>query len=102
MRRQEHEARTLEMHSRDAAARGLREGENVRVFNARGAFVMPLKVSLNVSSGTVATFWGLWDKLSGGRDNVNNVTSAALTDLGGDGTFYDCRVEVERWNGQSV
>jgi hypothetical protein len=50
----------------------------------------------------VATFWGWWDKLSGGKGNVNNVTSAALTDLGGGGTFYDCRVEVERWDGQPV
>jgi anaerobic selenocysteine-containing dehydrogenase len=100
MRRQEREARTLEMHPGDAAARGLRDGEEVRVFNSRGAFVMPLKVSQNVASGTVATFWGWWDKLSGGRGNVNNVTSSALTDLGGGGTFYDCRVEVERWGGE--
>ncbi|MBI3247706.1 MAG: molybdopterin-dependent oxidoreductase [Deltaproteobacteria bacterium] len=102
MRRQEHEARTLEMHPDDAAARHLQEGEEVRVFNARGAFVMPLKVTYNVSPGTTATFWGWWDKLSGGKGNVNNVTSAALTDLGGGGTFYDCRVEVERWDGQPI
>jgi anaerobic selenocysteine-containing dehydrogenase len=102
MRRQEHEARTLEMHPQDAAARGLQDGEEVRVFNARGAFVLPLKVSRNVPPGTVATFWGWWDKLSGGKGNVNNVTSAALTDLGGGGTFYDCRVEVERWDGRPI
>lgn len=102
MRRQEHEARTLEMHPRDASARGLSDGEEVRVFNVRGAFVLPLKVSANVAPGTVATFWGWWDKLSGGKGTVNNVTSAALTDLGGGGTFYDCRVEVERWDGRPV
>ncbi len=102
MRRQEQEARTVEMHPQDAAVRGLREGEEVRIFNARGAVVMPLKISQNVPCGTIATFWGWWDKLSGGRGNVNNVTSAALTDLGGGGTFYDCRVEVERWDGQPV
>lgn len=102
MRRQEREARTLEMHPQDAAARGLQDGEEVRVFNGRGAFIIPLKVSHNVPPGTVATFWGWWDKLSGGKGNVNNVTSAALTDLGGGGTFYDCRVEVERWDGRLV
>lgn len=96
MRRQEHEARTLEMHPRDAAIRGLCDGEEVRVFNARGSFLIPLKISSNVPPGTVATFWGWWDKLAGGKGNVNNVTSAKLTDLGGGGTFYDCRVEVER------
>jgi len=102
MRRQEREAHTLEMHPHDAAARGLKDGEAVRVFNARGAFVLPVKISQNVSPGTVATFWGWWDKLSDGKGNVNNVTSAALTDLGGGGTFYDCRVEVERWDEQGL
>ncbi|MBM4256539.1 MAG: molybdopterin oxidoreductase family protein [Deltaproteobacteria bacterium] len=102
MRRQESEARTIEMHPQDAAVRGLHDGEEVRVYNARGAFVMPLKVSHNVAPGTIATFWGWWDKLSGGKGNVNNVTSTKLTDLGGGGTFYDCRVEVERWNSQPL
>jgi anaerobic selenocysteine-containing dehydrogenase len=101
MRRQEREARTLEIHPHDAAARGLDDGMEVRVFNARGGFVLPLKISDNVQPGTVATFWGWWDKLSGGKGTVNNVTSAKLTDLGGGGTFYDCRVEVERWSGTS-
>jgi anaerobic selenocysteine-containing dehydrogenase len=101
MRRQEREARTLEIHPHDAAARGLGDGMEVRVFNARGGFVLPLKISDNVQPGTVATFWGWWDKLSGGKGTVNNVTSAKLTDLGGGGTFYDCRVEVERWAGTS-
>ena len=45
VRRQEHEARTLEMHSRDASARGLSDGEEVRIFHARGTcrclFVKP-------------------------------------------------------------
>lgn len=102
MRRQEKEAHTLEMHPQDAAARGLKDGEEVRVFNGRGAFVLPVKISANVAPGTVATFWGWWDKLSGGKGNVNNVTSAKLTDLGGGGTFYDCRVEVERGDGKVV
>jgi anaerobic selenocysteine-containing dehydrogenase len=95
MRRQEHDARTLEIHPQDAAVRNLQEGMEVRVFNDRGAFVLPVKISHNVAPGTVSTFWGWWDKLSGGKGNVNNVTSVKLTDLGGGATFYDCRVEVE-------
>ncbi|HXG21720.1 MAG TPA: hypothetical protein VNN62_21910 [Methylomirabilota bacterium] len=68
----------------------------------RGKDYSEQRASLHVAPGTVATFWGWWDKLSGGKGNVNNVTSAALTDLGGGGTFYDCRVEVERWDGRSI
>ena len=102
MRRQESTARTLEIHPHDAAARGLDTGDEVRVFNDRGAFVLPVVISERVRAGTVATFWGWWDKLSGGKGNVNNVTSTQLTDIGGGGTFYDCRVEVERWDGQAL
>ena len=102
MRRQESTARTLEIHPRDAAARGLDAGDEVRVFNDRGAFVLPVVISERVRAGTVATYWGWWDKLAGGKGTVNNVTSTQLTDIGGGGTFYDCRVEVERWDGQAL
>ena len=84
------------MHPHDADAKGLRDGEEVRVFNGRGEFVLPLRISTNVPPGTVATYWGYWDKLSDGKGTVNNVTSPALTDVGGGATFYDCRVDVER------
>ena len=102
MRRQESMARTLEMHPTDATARQLQEGDEARVFNDRGACVLPVVLSQQVQPGTVASFWGWWDKLSEGKGTVNNVTSSQLTDLGGGGTFYDCRVEVERWDGRPL
>jgi hypothetical protein len=37
-----------------------------------------------------------WRKLGVRGTNVNEVTSQALTDLGGGPTFYDCLVQVER------
>jgi len=97
MQRQETEARTLEMHPDDAARKNLADGEIVRVFNDRGDFTIPLRLSSKVQPGTVATYWGYWDKRSNGRGTVNNVTSPALTDVGGGATFYDCQVDVERW-----
>ncbi len=102
MRRQEANDRTLEIHGNDARARGIADGDEVRIFNRRGAFVLPAKISDNVQPGTVASFWGWWDKLSDGKGIANNVTSAALTDLGGGGTFYDCRVQVQVWDGQPI
>jgi hypothetical protein len=36
------------------------------------------------------------EKARARRPNANQVTSQALTDLGGSATFYDCLVEVER------
>jgi hypothetical protein len=37
-----------------------------------------------------------WAKLSDGGVNINVLTSARLTDLGGGATFYSTLVEVER------
>lgn len=96
MRRQEAKVRTLEMHAQDAEARGLNNGDKLRVFNSRGEFTIALVVSDNVPRGTVVTSWVWWDKLSNGNGSVNNVTSPSLTNIGGGATFYDCRVEVER------
>jgi hypothetical protein len=39
-----------------------------------------------------------WKKLSADGRNANEVTSQALTDLGNSATFYDCLVEVERFD----
>jgi hypothetical protein len=36
-----------------------------------------------------------WKKLAPDGCNANQVTSQALTDLGGSATFYDCLVEVK-------
>ena len=37
-----------------------------------------------------------WRKLTADRKNANELTSQALTDIGGGATFYDCLVDVAR------
>jgi anaerobic selenocysteine-containing dehydrogenase len=86
---------TLTLHPDDAAARGLREGQWVRVFNDRGAFIVRARVSDAARPGVVVGLSIWWPKLSPGRRNANTVTSQALTDMGGGATFYDALVEVE-------
>ena len=71
-----------ELHPDDAAGRGIRDGDEVRVFNDRGAFVAKARVSERARRG-VAVAWGVWwHKLAPGGRSVNAVTSQALTDLG--------------------
>jgi anaerobic selenocysteine-containing dehydrogenase len=84
----------LEMHEEDAAARGLRSGDPVEVFNHRGRIVLLAKPSAKVGRGVVAARLD-WAKLNGGA-NVNALTSERLTDLGGGATFYSTMVEVRR------
>jgi anaerobic selenocysteine-containing dehydrogenase len=54
------------------------------------------RVTERARKGVVVGLSIWWKKLSPDGRNANEVTSQALTDLGGSATFYDCLVEVER------
>ena len=98
----------LEITTRDAEARGIVDGDRVRVFNDRGEIFLRARVEgpsgpataengrhSAVQPGVVGARLG-WAKLSPGGLNINVLTSARLTDLGGGATFYSTLVEVER------
>lgn len=86
----------LELHPEDAAARGIADGERVRIHNDRGAFHARVVLTDGVRRGVAVAPSIWWQKLSGDGENANAVTSAALTDMGGGPVFYDCLVEVAR------
>ncbi|TYK43514.1 molybdopterin-containing oxidoreductase family protein [Actinomadura decatromicini] len=86
-------ALTVRMHGDDARARGLRDGQPVRVGNDRGAFDAVLEITDTVRPGVAATTKGHWAKLAGGA-NANAVVAERATDLGGGPVFHDTRVEV--------
>jgi len=86
----------LEMHAADAAARGIRDGEMVRVFNARGTLRLRVRINDRPRPGVVVAPSVWWKKHAPDRGNANNLTAQRTADLGGGATFYDCRVQVER------
>ncbi|PTB16748.1 molybdopterin oxidoreductase [Trinickia symbiotica] len=86
----------LDIHPADAAPRGIREGDYVRVHNDRGSLTARARLTERAREGVVVGLSIWWKKLSPDGRNANQVTSQALTDLGGSATFYDCLVEVER------
>jgi anaerobic selenocysteine-containing dehydrogenase len=86
----------LDIHPDDARARGIRDGEQVRIFNDRGAFAAKAAVSTRARPGVVVAPSVWWKKLAPDGRNANDVTSQAIADLGGAATFYDCLVEVEK------
>ncbi len=86
----------LDLHPQDAAARGIRDGDSVRVFNARGSYTLRARVNGKPRPGVVVAPSVWWKKYSPDGRNANNLTSQRVADLGGGATFYDCRVEVER------
>lgn len=87
---------TLEIAPEDAAARGIADGDPVRVFNDRGEFEAFARVGRSVGQGTVCSVSVWWNRLSPGGRNCNWTTSEALTDMGRGATFHTNLVQVER------
>src|SRR5437879_4174905 len=88
------ETNLLEMHSADARARGISDGETVRVYNQRGEIFLQARVDSAVQPGVVSARLN-WAKLAPGFRNINVLTSEKLSDLGNSATFYSVLVEVE-------
>jgi anaerobic selenocysteine-containing dehydrogenase len=86
----------LDMHPRDAAARGIADGDMVRVFNERGSYQLRARVNGKPRAGVVVAPSVWWKKYSPDGGNANNVTSQRTSDLGNGATFYDCRVQVAK------
>jgi anaerobic selenocysteine-containing dehydrogenase len=86
----------IELHADDAAARGLRDGDRVRVFNDRGAFHALARVNGKPRRGVVVALSVWWKKFNAEGKNANDLTSQRIADLGGAATFYDCLVEVAK------
>jgi len=82
------------MHPDDAKARGLADGDMVRIFNDLGEVHCPLNVLPIIRPGVVSLPKGLWR-----RSTRNSLTGTALvpdtlTDIGGGACFNDARVQV--------
>lgn len=84
----------LEIHPQDAAARSLRDGDMVRVFNDRGSYQCKAHITTRAQPGMVVGLGIWWRKLGANGTNVNEVTSQRLTDMGRAPVFYDCAVQV--------
>jgi len=84
----------LEMHPADAAARGIADGAEVRVFNDRGEYRCKAAVGARARPGVVNGLGVWWRKMGLDGTNVNQLTHQRLTDMGRGPTFYDCLVEV--------
>jgi len=84
----------LEINSADARARGIADGDPVKVFNRRGEIFLRARVDGAVQPGVVSAKLN-WAKLGPGFRNINVLTSEKLSDLGNSATFYSVLVEVE-------
>ena len=86
----------LEIADGDAAARGIADGDRVRVWNDRGEIRVRAVVGPRARAGVVNGLGIWWKQLADDGKNVNELTHQRLTDIGHAPCFYDCLVEVAR------
>lgn len=86
---------TLMMHPRDAQARGLVGGAEVKVWNERGEVILPLEVTEEIAPGVVASEKGAWLSTSRTGQTISALVSADMrADIAEGACFNDTRVEV--------
>jgi anaerobic selenocysteine-containing dehydrogenase len=87
---------TLLIHPDDAAARQIAAGDEVRVANARGAFLAIADVSDRIRPGVVASTKGRWPGFSKEGATINRTVEERDSDMGAGAVFHDNRVRVDR------
>ncbi len=86
----------IEISRNDAAARAIRDGDHVRVWNARGEVRCLAKVEPNVRDGVCVLPKGLWRKHTHNGFTANALIPQGLADLGGQAAYNDARVQIEK------
>jgi anaerobic selenocysteine-containing dehydrogenase len=85
---------TMDMHPDDAAARSLRDGTRVRVWNDLGEVFLPLRVTDEVRPGVVCSLKGAWMHTSDNGQTISALCPAHHADISGGACYNDARVEV--------
>lgn len=86
----------LEIHPDDAGARGIADGDMVRVWNRLGEVRCQARWSTAMRPGVVCLPKGLWQHHTANGATANALVPDALSDLGGGACFNDARVQVAR------
>ena len=95
----------LEINPADAKARGIAEGDVVRVFNDRGEMKVYAKLTEAIKPGVVNCYQGGWDTnavkqyVEGHPNNLThqiaNPAQSVIPNFPSNAAYYDCLVQVE-------
>ena len=88
----------LRMNARDAAERGIAQGDYVRAFNDRGSVVLKAKVTEGIKQGVVSIPHG-WNASQYVEGHAQDLTNRYMNDFCSNSCFYDFLCEVEKWEG---
>ena len=84
----------LEIHPDDARARGLVDGQRVRVWNELGEVRLPLRITDAVPRGVVSSLKGAWMRTTDNGQTVSALAPATHADICEGACYNDARVEV--------
>lgn len=84
----------LDMHPDDAKARGLTNGQRVRVWNDLGEVYLPLRVTDRVAPGVVSSLKGAWMRTSDNGQTISALCPTHHADIAEGACFNDARCEV--------
>jgi anaerobic dimethyl sulfoxide reductase subunit A len=86
------------MHPEDAAARGIADGQRVRVFNDIGATILPAQVTDRIARGVVSIKEGAWFAPGADGADTQGCANVLTTDRSapcGATTYNTNQVEIE-------
>jgi anaerobic selenocysteine-containing dehydrogenase len=86
----------VELNPTDARARGIHDGDRVRIANDLGEVVCRVRVREEVRPGVAVLPKGLWAHNCENGSTANALSPDTLTDLAGGACFNDARVQIER------
>ena len=91
----------LAIHPNDAGKRSIKNGDLLRVYNARGACLVKAKITPDIIEGVVSLPTGPWfdprDDAMDHQGNPNTLTrDVGTSELGQGSSAHSCLVEVER------
>jgi anaerobic selenocysteine-containing dehydrogenase len=84
----------VSLHADDAAARGIADGSEVRVFNDLAEITLVAAVDGSMRPGVVSIPKGLWHRHFAGGRTANALIPYGEADLGRNACFNDAQVEV--------
>ena len=79
----------------DAGARGIVDGDRVRLRSKLSELVMDARLSDNVSPGVALAYGGIWAKLTGGS-SINVLIPDYVQPFGGNAAYNSTYIEVEK------
>lgn len=93
------------MNTGDAVQRGISDGDTVKVFNGRGAMVLPVKVTPRIMPGVVAVPQGAWwtpdERGIDRRGCINTITKYHPTPLAFGNPQHTNLVEIVKADGEA-